>query len=116
MCCWFGAVDARANGTLDQCTRATKKRCAIRNHREHGTNGRLSTAKVEVLDNCHPRTWKCWTLSPTNLELKKNERGFSVARSGSRWLFVTFLSFSVARSGSPVAFGKNVFFIRKVVF
>ena len=46
----FGAVDARANGTIDQCIRATRKRCASRNHGEHGTNGRPSTAKVEVLD------------------------------------------------------------------
>ena len=68
------------------------------------------------------------TLPSTNLEVLgpvtrelghvKNEHDFSVARSGSSWLFVAFLSFSVARqwlfekrtvarSGSQCVIGKR---------
>ena len=90
-----------------------QERCASSSHREHGTNRRLSTAKVEVpdlslanlevLDPCHPRTW-----------ILKNERGVF---SGSKWLAVAFCGFlwlslffvlslfgKVLNSGSTVAF------------
>ena len=56
----FGEVDARENGTIDQGTRATKN-----DAREE------ATSNMEATDPCHPRTWKCWTLSPANLEFKK---------------------------------------------
>ena len=90
----FGAVNARANGTTDQCTRATKN------------DARAETANMELTDPCHPRTWKCQT--PVTRELViflgKNKHDFSVARSGSSWLFC---GFSELLSGSEWLFGKS---------
>ena len=71
-----------------------------KSHRECGT-----------VQPCHPRTW--------NVE---NEHNFSVARNGSLWLFLTFLSFfewfdsglRVARSGSTVA--RECFFLKNVTW
>ena len=60
----------------------------------------LSSANLEVLDPCHPRTWKCWTLSPANLEFKKRTWLFS----GSKWLAVVFCGFSELFSGSEWLF------------
>ena len=80
----FGVVDARANGTIDQRIRATKKDAGTESHHEHRTNGHLDARKCQTLPStkhasagpCHPRTW--------NL---KHEHDVSVARGGFLRLF-----------------------------
>ena len=62
----FGAVDARANGTIDQCNRRDQKTM-----REQKT-----TANMEQTDACQPPKWKCWTPVFHNFGILKNERGF----------------------------------------
>ena len=73
-------------------------------HREHGTYGPLSPANVP--DPCHPRTWKSWTLPPANLKIKQRNVSF-YGSEWSSWLFAIFPSFSVARSGSEWLFRKG---------
>ena len=75
----FGAVDVRANGTIDHGTRATNARAeATANmeltdpvNRQSGCARPLSPANLKVPNPCHTRTRKCWTLSPANLHFKQ---------------------------------------------
>ena len=109
-CCFFGAADARDNGTTDQGTRATKndaraepprtwnERTPVTRDRgramplspgELGSDGPLSPANVQIPDPCHPRTW--------NLKNVAFVVFLSFFLSGLRWHF----------SGSTVLFGKR---------
>ena len=109
-CCCIRCGDRAQKWKMEHVTRAPARPGTMReqkpprtwnkrtpvNH-QSGSAGPLSPANLEVLDPCHPQPWKCWTLSPATLEMLdpitrelgilKNERGFSVAPSGSRWFF-----------------------------
>ena len=72
-----------------------QERCASKRHREHGTNERTAVTRERT---------SAGPLSPANMVFQKRMRLFG----WSEWLVVAFCGFfSVARSGSTVAFGKK---------
>ena len=96
----LGAVDARANGTTDQGTRATKNDARAE-----------ATANMEHTDACQPPKWKCRTPvthelgsagppAPANVEFKRRTWLFS----GSKWLAVALCGFSELFNGSEWLF------------